>query len=146
MLKFAQNGGVNIVCSGTKTKESELQNFDPEKIIPKMRLLMEELPITACFFSPAIGVAQCFGATKKETYSFHDKETYKGLVNKFKKPDYGMMVVIKDFSQILFENIELSSKDFVVIGDMKADEDAAIKADIDFIHADDIHNLRYGNE
>lgn len=41
---------MNIIYSGCKTPESELQNFDPEPIIEKFKRLMDKLPITMATF------------------------------------------------------------------------------------------------
>jgi len=52
--------GINIICSGCRTPESESQNFDPKKIIDKMKVLMKEFPICAAVFSAAIGGVECY--------------------------------------------------------------------------------------
>jgi hypothetical protein len=141
MESVQQAGGINIVCSGCKTPESECKNFDPKIIIPKMQTLMEDLPITATFFSPAIGGTQCWCVLRKkdefETRRFHENPEYKDLIGCFKKPDAGMLIVIQDMLRQEFDVNPAGQ--IVMIGDMDADRLAAEAVSIPFVHADVIH-------
>jgi len=55
-----QDNHFNVICSGMRTSESELQNFDPESIVAKFKKLMFELPVSIATFSPVMGGTQCW--------------------------------------------------------------------------------------
>lgn len=134
---------LNIICSGCKTPESELQNFDPEQIAQKMKTLMNTLPISIATFSPAIGGVECYAITKSksgdfETRKAHEDDRYKSLVGHFKKPGNGMLVVIRDIVREMFDHTMDPAYTFMV-GDTWHDEEAASSFGISFVEAQKIH-------
>lgn len=140
-----QKNIVNIVCSGTKTPESEQQNFNPEKVITQLKKLMIQLPINIATFSPAIGGTQCWIIIKREQNKFeirkaHENPRYADLIGTFKKPESGMLVVISD---LLRELGYAENTNKIFIGDTDADRFAAEKVGIPFIHADQVHQNRF---
>lgn len=64
-MVMCRQGYFNVICSGTKTVESEQRSFDPVIIIEKYKELMLRLPITVAVFSPAIGGIECWIIIKK---------------------------------------------------------------------------------
>lgn len=137
--KVMANAMLNIICSGCKTPESELQHFDPEKVTARLATLMEQLPVTAATFSPAIGGTQCYVVIKKssgfEVRKAHEDLRYLHLVGQFKKPGAGMLVVIQD----LLHEFGHHNNPTVMIGDTWHDEHAARAMGISFIPAQKIH-------
>ena len=97
-----QNSDFNFIISGYKSPESELQNFDANKIITRFSKLMNQLPINAAAFSPAIGGVECYVLIKKNNKIIikeaHKDSRYMKYIGKFKKPDIGMFMVIKDIA------------------------------------------------
>lgn len=142
-----QPGTFNIICSGCKTPESEMQNFDPEKIIEKFKRAMATLPVNIAAFSPAIGGVQCYVILKKlndhaiEVRKAHEDSRYGHLIGQFKKPGVGMLVVIQDMIKEL--NIENDSTQTMMIGDTWHDEKAATACGITFVDASKIHTNKY---
>jgi hypothetical protein len=140
-----QDNTINMVCSGGKRSEGELHNFDPEKIVAHFEALMEKLPITAAVFSPDSEGNECWVMVKDsccggvDVIKAHEDLRYEDYIGKFKKPDLGMFVVIKD----MLEELELvmSEKNTVMIGDSWHDEVAAQGVGIGFIHANVIHGV-----
>ena len=139
-----QNSDFNFIISGYKSPESELQNFDANKIITRFSKLMSQLPINAAAFSPAIGGIECYVLIKKNNKitvkEAHKDPRYIKYIGKFKKPDIGMFMIIKDialeeFGQIITQNTA------IMIGDTWHDEAAARSFGIDFINASIIHNF-----
>ncbi len=136
---------INVVCSGCKTPESELQNFDPERIIIQLKKLMTDLPIDIATFSPAIGGTECWVIIKKGVNDFeirkaHEDDRYKHLIGQFKKPGIGMLVVIKDLlGELLIISDETNT---VFIGDAWQDQKAANDFGIPFIEAKSIHTMQ----
>jgi histidinol phosphatase-like enzyme len=142
-----QKNTLNIICSGMKTPESESQNFDPEKIIAKFTTLMLELPISIAVFSPAIGGTQCWALIKEADnqitiFKAHEDERYRHLIGTFKKPDIGMLVVIKEL--LREKGIVCDGTNTVFIGDAWQDMKAAHGAQLPFLHAKHIHGMSYG--
>lgn len=139
-----KTSAVHVICSGCKTPESELQNFDPEKVIKKFIALMEQLPIQIAVFSPAIGGTECYvvikkrGAEKIVVRKAHEQENYKHLIGQFKKPGAGMLIVIKDILQEDF-GITMHETNVVMIGDTWHDEVAAQACNMPFLPAHAIH-------
>lgn len=135
----------NIICSGCKTPESEMQNFDPHLIISKFHDLMKKLPIQIATFSPAIGGTECY-ALIKERFSgtisvreVHKNSRYTDLIGQFKKPGIGMFVVLKDILKEDFA-IEVNDlKNILMIGDSWHDEAFAEKSGCSFLNAKKIH-------
>lgn len=138
-------GTINIICSGCKTPESELQNFDPQHVIERFKLLMDKLPIALATFSPAIGGTECYVIIKRssvddlEIRKAHEDSRYMHLVGQFKKPGTGMLVVIQDLLQEL--NYAYGSTKLFFIGDTWHDEHAATSLGIPFIPAQQVHAL-----
>lgn len=135
---------LNILCSGCKTPESELQNFDPENIIQKFKGLMDKLPISIATFSPAIGGVECYAIIKKKPGEFdirqsHKEARYKNLIGQFKKPGIGMLIVIQDLLDELYSD-KLDPSYAIMIGDSWHDEEAAKSVGIPFVKAQIIHN------
>lgn len=136
---------INIICSGCKTPESELQNFDPQRVIERFTVLMNKLPISLATFSPAIGGTQCYVVIKHssaddfEIRTAHEDQRYMHLVGQFKKPGIGMLMVIQDLLQELYDTEDTTNLFF--IGDTWHDEHAARAMAIPFIPAQQIHAL-----
>lgn len=148
-----QSGAVHIICSGCKTPESELQNFDSDLAIKKLTTLMTHLPIAAATFSPAIGGTQCYVILKiiKEDgdVSFivrkaHEEARYQHLIGLFKKPGTGMLTVIQDIAQEEL-GITISTHNTVLIGDTWHDEHVAMAMHIPFLHATTVHTMQTPN-
>ena len=143
---MAKSKAINIICSGCKTPESELQNFDPETIIKKFTKLMDQLPIQVAVFSPAIGGIECYIIIKKHANNeiiirkAHEEARYKHLIGQFKKPCLGMLFVIKDLLKEEF-GFTIQSTNTVLIGDTWHDEHAASGMNIQFLDATKIHNM-----
>ena len=136
----------NFIISGFKSPESEAQNFDPKKMIEKFKELMTQLPINAAAFSPNIGGVACYVVIKKLDGSIfikkaHEDERYVEYIGKFKKPDIGMFVVMRDI--VREEYGQLIDKDSsIMIGDTWHDKMAAESFGINFIEASVIHKRR----
>ena len=132
----------NFVASGYKSPESESQNFDPDQIILQMHKLMDELPINAIAFSPAIGGTECYVLIRKGrniiTRKAHQKARYQQHIGKFKKPDAGMLFVIKDVAKEEF-GVDITSHNTIMIGDTWHDKSAAEAFGIGFVEAKVIH-------
>lgn len=138
-------GAFNIICSGCKTAESELQDFDSELIIAKFTSLMNELPLEAAVFSPARGGAECWVLIKRdinnlEVRKAHEDPRYAQLVGQFKKPGTGMFVVIRDLVAEL-TSVEMNGENSTMIGDSWHDMVAAYDVGLPFVHAKAIHDL-----
>ena len=136
---------LNIICSGCKTPESELQNFNPQEVVKKFNDLMDALPITMAIFSPAIGGIECYAMIKKESGTIeirkaHEDLRYKHLIGQFKKPGIGMLVVIQDLVKEIFD-YTIDASHAIMIGDTWHDEEAAKSFGIPFQDAKVIHNL-----
>jgi hypothetical protein len=139
-----QPNTVNIICSGCKTAESELQNFNPDGLVKRLQSLMNTLPISAATFSPTIGGVECFVVIKKTDNSFevrnaHEDPRYASYIGQFKKPGDGMLAVIKDLVREEF-NLEINPDNSVMIGDTWHDHEAATGANIPFFGAHLIHD------
>lgn len=140
-----QKNTINIICSGTKTPESESQNYNLEKVIIKFKALMNELPIDISVFSPAIGGSECWVLIKNKNNDFsiikiHENDQYKELIGTFKKPDVGMLVVIKDLLQE--RNIICDDTNTIFIGDTWQDMKAAHDVKLPFLYAEHIHCIK----
>jgi hypothetical protein len=138
-----QDGVINIICSGTKNPESESEDYDPEMVIAKFKALMRILPVSMAVFSPARGGTQCWVLTKEDDSNFsilkaHDDDRYRHLIGTFKKPDTGMLAVIKD---LLLHNKGLRCEDIntLFIGDTDQDMQAAHDYMLPFLHAYHVH-------
>jgi histidinol phosphatase-like enzyme len=139
-----QGNRFNIICSGMKTPESESQNFNATKIIEKFKQLMMQLPIRIAIFSPAIGGTECWVVIKKDNNDFeirkaHENPDYQHLIGKFKKPDIGMLHVIKDLLQEY--GLTIHNNNTVFIGDAEQDRIAAHNFGMPFIWAQHLHQL-----
>lgn len=136
--------GLNIICSGCKTEFSETVNFDPYRIINKLKTLMWYLPIQIAVFSPKIGGVECYALVYNqaggslEVVELHSIARYAEWVGRFKKPDIGMFVVIRD---LLYEryNLEFQHHRSVMIGDSWQDEKAALDFGLPFVEAKHVH-------
>lgn len=135
----------NFIISGFKSAESETKSFDPKEIISRFSKLMNELPISAAVFSPAIGGVACYVVINKQNQIIveeaHKNPRYKKYIGKFKKPNIGMLAVIKDVAQEEFGQI-IDGKNTVMIGDTWHDEAAAKTFGIPFISAKIVHSCR----
>jgi hypothetical protein len=136
---------LNVICSGTKTSVTELQNWDPKKIIQQFSVLMETLPISLATFSPAIGGVECWIMIKHasgeiEIRKAHEDPRYQHLIGYFKKPGVGMFVVIQDLVAELY-NQTIDRNTTVFVGDMLPDQQAAENFGIPFIEAHKIHTM-----
>jgi histidinol phosphatase-like enzyme len=138
---------VHIICSGCKTPESELQNFDPENVIKRFKALMEQLPVQVAVFSPAIGGTECYVVIKKTdsddiiVHKAHEDIRYRHLIGQFKKPGVGMLVVIRDILDTEF-GITMNADSAIMIGDTWHDEYAASAMGIQFVDASRIHTMK----
>lgn len=134
----------NFIISGFKSPESEMQNFNPQKIITSFINLMEKLPINATAFSPSIGGVACYVVIKRSDNSIyikkaHEDQCYQEFIGQFKKPGIGMFIVIRDIAQEEFGQT-IDQYNSVMIGDTWHDEDAAKNFGIPFIDAKTIHH------
>lgn len=141
-----QKADFNFVLSGCKTPESELQNFDHEKITARFINLMEKLPINAAAFSPLIGGIACFVIIKQLNNNIiikeaHQDKRYHKYIGQFKKPGIGMFAVIRDIAQEEFSQT-INRYSSVMIGDTWHDEEAAKAISIPFINAHTIHSMQ----
>ena len=110
--------------------------FDPETlVIPQLRWLMDELPIEAALFSPDPEAKECWMVSQGVDGArlLHEDKKYSQFSGKFKKPDAGMLLAAMDI-------YGYKPEDTVFIGDMDVDEQAAKKAGVKFIHADNVHS------
>jgi phosphoglycolate phosphatase-like HAD superfamily hydrolase len=139
-----RNAEFNFIISGCKSAESEAQDFDPEKISSKFIDLMKKLPISAAAFSPLKGGVACYVVLKKDNginiIKAHEDQRYKEYIGKFKKPDIGMFVVIKDLAEKEF-NLVISYETTAMIGDTWQDKEAAKSFNVPFLGANEIHEL-----
>ena len=138
-------GVINAICTGSRQAESEVQNYDPERIIAKLTHFMNQLPISIATFSPAIGGTQCYavyrdknGAT--QIRKAHEELSYAHLKGAFKKPETGMLQVITDLVSELYGALP-SAQDSRMIGDLWFDEAAARAYHLPFISAFKVHEL-----
>jgi hypothetical protein len=138
---------LNIICSGIKTPESESQNWDPDWIIARFTMMMATLPISMVTFSPAIGGIECWVMIKRsdttiEIRKAHEDPRYAHYIGQFKKPDIGMLVVIRDIvSELFSDNVDADTAIF--IGDSIQDQQAAETFGIPFVDASVVHNGSY---
>ncbi len=133
----------NFIISGFKSQASEVQNFDPEKVIAKFKKLMGQLPINAVAFSPSIGGISCYVVVKKLDGNIivkqaHEDLRYAEYIGKFKKPDIGMFIVMRDIAKQEY-NQTIDRNSSIMIGDTWHDEAAAKSFGIDFVEASVIH-------
>ncbi|MBY0109542.1 MAG: hypothetical protein K2X90_00300 [Candidatus Babeliaceae bacterium] len=141
------SNAVHVICSGCKTPESELQDFDPENIIKRFTSLMEQLPVQVAVFSPAIGGTECYVIIKKTgsdeviIRKAHEDIRYQHLIGHFKKPGIGMLEVIKDILYLEF-GVKMYAENAVMIGDTWHDEHAAVALGIPFVDATFIHSMK----
>lgn len=135
---------LHVVCSGCKTATSELQNFNAENIIKRFTVLMSQLPIAAATFSPAIGGTECWVILKNNNEihirKAHKEPRYHHLIGTFKKPEIGMLTVIRDLLRKEF-NVVIKSSNSLFIGDSWHDKQAATSAEIPFLEATHIHTM-----
>lgn len=144
-----QKNCFNVICSGMKTLESESHNFDPEMIIAKCKTLMLALPVSIAVFSPAIGGIECWVLIKNKDNTFlifkaHEDDRYKHLIGTFKKPDTGMLSVIKGILQE--RGIRCDDTNAIFIGDAWQDMKAAHDSGLSFLHARHIHCMKDDQE
>jgi hypothetical protein len=141
--KTMRTADFNFIISGFKSPESEMQNFDPEKVTATFVNLMGKLPINAAAFSPSIGGIACYVVIKRLDQSIlikkaHEDPRYQEFIGQFKKPGIGMFVVIKDIAQEEFAQI-IDPNNSVMIGDTWHDEAAAKGFGITFIDVKIVH-------
>jgi hypothetical protein len=138
------NADYNFVISDCKTPESEIKNFDPQKVAEKFTKLMDNLPISAVVFAPSIGGTTCYAVIKKDgkivIKKAHEEPRYKKYICQFKKPEIGMFMVIQDIAKEEFGQI-ISESNSIMIGDTWHDEKAAEDFGIPFVDAEQIHKL-----
>ena len=142
-----QGASLNIICSGTKTAETEARYWDPHATIEHFTVLMEKLPISAATFSPAIGGVECWVMIKHATGTMeirkaHEDVRYQHFIGHFKKPGIGMLVVIEDLVAELF-NQTVDATTTIFVGDMLPDQQVAESFGIPFIEAQKIHTMRH---
>ncbi len=138
---------INIICSGIRALRptTHHKTLPPQTItyptadIEKFIQLMHKLPIKAVVFSYALGGAECWVLIKTDTdievRTAHEDDRYLHLVGLFKKPDTGMLHVIKD----LLSEWNIKTDDLLFIGDTQQDQQAAETYGIPFQHAFTIH-------
>ena len=131
----------NCMISGTKTPSS--QDYDPEVLIPGFKDLMEKLPITVVAFSASKEGIDCYVLVKKSDGSIeirkaHEDARYEQYRGKFKKPDIGMFVVLRDVAQQEC-GYSIDSATSLMIGDTTYDEQGAQNFGIPFLHATIVH-------
>lgn len=143
--KTMDKAAFNFIISGFRSPESELQNFDPDLVTAKFINLMNILPIQAVAFSPAIGGIECHTILKTTSgiliKKAHEEAKYKDYIGKFKKPDIGMLVVMKGIAEKEFHQI-IHNKNTIMIGDTWHDKESAHTFGIPFMHAQEIHSLK----
>ena len=131
----------NCMISGTKTPTS--QDYDPETLIPGFKELMEKLPVSVIAFSASKDGIDCYVLAKKsdgtiEIRKAHEDARYEQYRGKFKKPDIGMFVVLRDVAQQEF-GYSIDSATGLMIGDTTYDEQGAQNFGIPFLHATIVH-------
>ncbi len=131
----------NCMISGTKTPSS--QDYDPETLIPGFKDLMEKLPVSAIAFSASKEGIDCYVLVKKsdgaiELRKAHEDARYEQYRGKFKKPDVGMFVVLRDVAQQEF-GYTIDSVTSLMIGDTTYDQQGAQNFGIPFLHATIVH-------
>lgn len=134
----------NCMISGIKNAESEMQNFDPEKIIERFKALMEKLPLKAIAFSPMIGGVACYVVIKKSDGTIsvkkaHEDPRYAQYIGEFKKPGIGMFVVMRDVAKEEFDQT-IDATTTLMIGDTWHDEQAAKSFGLPFVSAQSVHD------
>ena len=133
----------NFIISGFKSPESEAQDFDPDKIADNFISLMKNLPIQATVFSPLIGGIACYVVIKKSDSTIfikkaHEDPRYKSYIGKFKKPEIGMFVVLKDIAFEEYGQV-IDQETSLMIGDTWHDKEAAKSFGIPFLEARFVH-------
>lgn len=135
---------LNIICSGTEVPH-DTRNFDPKKCMEQLTYLMNRLPISMSVFSPAAGGTECWVVIKRGTEKFevikaHENAIYAHLIGAFKKPNAGMLEVIKDYVQLEYA-LDLHNAKPLFVGDSPYDKQAAHAYNIPFVDALDIHTM-----
>lgn len=139
-MKGAQ---LNIVISGTRTAESNQKDWDVDRVTQMFMDLMRVLPIHMVAFSPLKGGTACYVLIKKPDGAIvmkkaHEEERYQKYQGHFKKPDIGMLVVLKDTAAEEF-CVSITPTNSLLIGDMDQDKEAAHAFGIPFVDAQMIH-------
>lgn len=111
--------------------------------------LIQQLPINAVVFSPAVGGTECYVIIKKESSIMvrkaHEEDKYQGYKGKFKKPDIGMFVVMRDVAWEEFKQ-HLTETNSLMIGDTWHDQAAAKSFGIPFLSAELIHQSKNNSQ
>lgn len=139
---------LNIVCSGIRTLRSltpplpPKKKFPPHKLIETFKNLMNKLPIKAVVFSPDMYGTECWILIKTDTgfeiRKAHKDARYSKFKGYFKKPDTGMLYVIKD----LLKEWNITTDSLLFIGDTVQDRQAALTFGIPFKFAANIHTKK----
>lgn len=140
-----KHASYNFIISGCKTPESERHDFNPDKVILKFRALMERLPIKMVVFSLHIGGVSCYVLIQNNDNEViikkaHEDKRYKTYIGKFKKPDIGMFVVMRDMAKKVF-NQTITSFNTIMIGDSWHDEIAAQTFGVPFVIQNKFMNI-----
>ncbi len=79
----------NFVISGYASAESDRQDYDPDPIIERFTLLMDDLPVQLAAFSPLKKGQGCYVVIKEkrevEVFKAHEDVRFKEWVGRFKK-------------------------------------------------------------
>jgi histidinol phosphatase-like enzyme len=169
---------LNVIVSGILSKnEDNCKDFDPKNFEERFLFLIRKLPITAAAFSPKRWGTAChlffkpafsasglidpsviFSADSLDSITTssdrifvlkaHEEQQYSEYIGKFKKPDIGMFVVMKDllskyYGHELEDICKVRSNRFIMIGDMPQDQGAAEAFGIEFIHAKEVHDGKF---
>lgn len=108
---------------------------------------MEILSIKIAVFSPHIGRVSCYVLIQNNDKEViikksHEDKRYKAYIGKFKKPDIGMFVVMKDMAKKVF-NQTITSFNTIIIGDSWYEEIAEQTFGILFVDVKQIHETSY---
>ena len=124
----------NCVISGFKSLESEIQDFDPEKIALRFKDLMKILHRGCCPAIPSLKIHKETFISRNPTKMYG----YQKFIGHFKKPNIGMFLVIKDIVQEMYgQSINTQTK--LMLGDTVHDEQAAQNFGLSFLKAHFIH-------
>lgn len=134
----------NFLISGCKNEATDAPGCDAATGIERITALMNTLPLQAAAFSPSPDGTECYVIIKQDNQitvkKAHEEKRYKKYIGHFKKPDIGMLAVMKDIAREEFD-LEITEMGCALVGDSISDQKAAEKFGIPFITAEIIHVL-----
>lgn len=119
------------------------QSKIPKTVIAKFIGLMDQLPIDAVIFSPAIVGVECYSVIRikegVEVKKSHEYPRYVQYISEFKKPRIGRFVVMRDIAKEQF-GLDINENNPVMIRDTGHDKAAAESFGLPFMEGDWVHN------